>query len=48
MSCDLSDLKNKHYLVCMGYYSEYFEIVRIYEKKGKEVFSRLKAQLARH
>ena len=32
----------------MDYYSDYFEVDRIYGKKGKEVISRLKSQFARH
>ena len=32
----------------MDYYSDYFEVDRIFGKKGKEVISRIKSQFARH
>ena len=48
VGCDLFDFEDKHYLVCVDYYSDYFEVDRIYGKKGKEVISRLKSQFARH
>ena len=48
VGCDLFDFEDKHYLVCVGYYSDYFEVDRIFGKKGKEVISRLKSQFARH
>ena len=32
----------------MDYYSDYFELDRICDKKGKEVISKLKSQFARH
>ena len=48
VGCDLFDFEDKHYLVCVDYYSDYFEVDRIFGKKGKEVISRLKSQFARH
>ena len=48
VSCDLFDFEDKHYLVCVDYYSDYFEVDKIFGKKGKEVISRLKSQFARH
>ena len=36
--------EDKHHLVCFDYYSEYFEVTRIFGKKKKEVISRLKSQ----
>jgi len=37
VGCDLFDFEDNHYLVCVDYYSDYFEIDRICVKKGKEV-----------
>ena len=48
VGCDLFDFEDKHYLVCVDYYSDYFEVDRLFDKKGKEVISKLKVQLARH
>jgi len=48
VDCDLFDFEDKHYLVCVDYYSDYFEVDRIFGKKGKEVISRIKSQFARH
>ena len=48
VGCDLFDFEDKHYLVCVDYYSDYFEVDRIFGKKGKEVISRIKSQFARH
>ena len=42
------DFEDNHYLVCVDYYSDYFELDRICDKKGKEVISKLKSQFARH
>lgn len=33
---------------CVDYFSDYFEVDRIFGKKGKEVISRLESQFARH
>jgi len=41
-------LRPEQYLVCVDYFSEYFEVDRIYDKKGKEVISKLRSQFARH
>ena len=48
VGCDLFDFEDNHYLVCVDYYSDYFELDRICDKKGKEVISKLKSQFARH
>ena len=48
VGCDLFDFDDKYYLVCVDYYSDYFEVDRIFGKKGKEVISRIKSQFARH
>lgn len=49
LGCDLFDFEdNWHYLVCVDYYSHYFEVDSIFDKKGKKAISKLKAQFARH
>lgn len=48
VGCDLFDFEDNHYLVCVDYYSDYFELDRICDKKGKEVISKLKSQFAGH
>lgn len=48
VGCDLFHFEDKHYLVCVDYYSDYFEVDRIFGKKGKEVISRIKSQFDRH
>ena len=40
VGCEILDFEGKYYLVCVDYYSDYFEVDRIYGKKGKEVISR--------
>ena len=45
---DLFELQNGHYLACVDYYSDFIEVDKIYEKKGKSVISKLKSQFARH
>ena len=48
VGCNLFEFEDNHYLVCVDYYSDYFELDRICDKKGKEVISKLKSQFARH
>ena len=48
VACDLFDFESKHYLVCVDYYSDSFEVDRIYDKKSREVISKLRSQFARH
>ena len=48
VGCDLFDFEDSHYLVCVDYYSDYFELDRNCDTKGKEVISKLKSQFARH
>ena len=48
VGCDLFDFEDNNYLVCVDYWSDYFEIDKICDKKGKEVISKLKSQLALH
>ena len=45
---DLFELQNGHFLVCVDYYSDFIEVDKIYDKKGKSVISKLKSQFARH
>lgn len=48
LGCDLFDLNQKAYLVTVDYFSDYFEIDRLFDKTGKEVIGKLKAHFARH
>ena len=48
VGCDLFYFDDKYYLVCLDYYSDYFEVDRILGKKGKEVISRIETRFARH
>ena len=48
VGCDVFDFEDKHYLVCVDYYSDFFELDRIFDMKGKEVITKLKSQFARH
>ena len=45
---DLFELQKEHFLVCVDYYSDFIEVDKIYDKKGKSVISKLKSQFARH
>ena len=45
---DLFELQNEHFLVCVDYYSNFIEVDKIYDKKGKSVISKLKSQFERH
>ena len=45
---DLFELQNGHFLVCVDYNSDFIEVDKIYDKKGKSVISKLKSQFARH
>lgn len=48
VGCDFFDFEDKYYLVCVDYYLDYFEVDRIFGKKGKEVICRLKFQFVRY
>ncbi|XP_061170264.1 uncharacterized protein LOC133179549 [Saccostrea echinata] len=45
---DLFQLDDGQYLITVDYYSDFFEIDRLHDKKSKEVINKLKAQMARH
>ncbi|XP_048745965.2 uncharacterized protein K02A2.6-like [Ostrea edulis] len=45
---DLFQFDDKQYLITVDYYSDFFEIDRLHDKKSKEVITKLKAQMARH
>ncbi len=45
---DLLELHSGHFLVCVDYYSDFIEVDKIYDKKGKSVISKLKSTFARH
>ena len=48
VGCDPFHFEDNHSLVCVDYYSDYFVLDRICDKKGKEVISKLKSQFAGH
>ena len=45
---DLFEFRRRSYLVTTDYYSNFFEVDRLYTKTSKEVIGKLKAHLARH
>ena len=45
---DLFDIEDKHFLVCVSYYSGYFKVKIIFGKKGKGVISRIESHFALH
>ena len=45
---DLCTIGNENYLITVDYYSNFTEVDRIYDKKSKEVITKLKAHMARH
>ncbi|CAB4040075.1 Retrovirus-related Pol poly from transposon [Paramuricea clavata] len=48
IGADLFEFQGRHYLVTTDYYSNFFEVDRLYNTTSKEVICRLKAHLARH
>ena len=46
--CDLFELKGKQYLVCVDYFSDFYEIDRMKQTKSDDVIYKLKCQFARH
>ncbi|KAK3084785.1 hypothetical protein FSP39_018986 [Pinctada imbricata] len=45
---DLFQFDDRNYLITVDYYSDFFEIDRLHDKKSKEVISKLKAHFARY
>ena len=45
---DVFELQNGHFLICVDYYSDFIEVDKIYDKKGKSVISKLRSQFAQH
>ncbi|CAG2223901.1 unnamed protein product [Mytilus edulis] len=48
IACDLFEFNQQDYLMTIDYYSDYFEIDRLNNKKGKEVIGILKKHFARY
>ncbi|XP_062576513.1 uncharacterized protein K02A2.6-like [Saccostrea cucullata] len=48
VGCDLFEFDGNDYLICADYFSDFFEIDRLHGKTGKEVITKMKAQIARH
>ena len=48
IATDLFEVDGKDYLVTTDYYSNYFEVDRLSDKKSKEVITKIKQHLARH
>ena len=48
VSCDLFELDNKHYVVLVDHFSDYYEVDRISDLGGQGVIPKLKAHFARH
>ena len=48
VGCDLFELNGRDYMVTVDYYSNFFEVDRLYNKRGPEVIHKLKSHFARH
>ena len=48
IACDLFDVGDKHYLLTVDFYSNFFEVDKLSNKTSSEVIYKLKQQLARH
>ena len=48
LGVDLFEYRNKNFLVTVDYYSNYFEVDRLYSTTAKDVILKLKSQFARH
>ncbi len=48
LGCDLFEFDQKDYLIVVDYYSDYFEIDKLHDKRAPEIIKKMKAQLARH
>jgi len=48
VAIDLFQLHDKEYVITVDYYSNFFEVDRIFNKTAKEVISKVKAHFARH
>ena len=49
VGCDLFQMKDKHYLICVDYYSDFYEVDRLnVNMTSSEVINKLKAHFARY
>ena len=49
VACDLFEIRGKHYVICVDYFSDFYEIDRLnVNMTANEVISKLKAHFARH
>ena len=48
VGCDLFELNGHSYLEVVGYYSNFFEVDRLYNKQSTEVIHKLKGHFTRH
>ena len=48
IGCDLFEYQGKDYLICVDYYSNFFEVDRLYKKTASKVIKTIKGHIARH
>ena len=48
IASDLLEFEGRDYLITTDYYSNFFEVDRLYSKTSREVVNKLKAHMARH
>jgi len=48
IACDLFELDGRSYIVCVDYYSNFFEVDRLTEKRSIDVIRKIKATMARY
>ncbi|XP_046573846.1 uncharacterized protein K02A2.6-like [Haliotis rubra] len=48
LGCDLFEFDQKDFLITVDYYSDYFEVDRLHDKRAPEIIKKLKSHLARH
>ena len=48
VACDLFECDGADYVVLVDYYSDFFEVDRLSDKRSNEVVRKLKAHFARH
>ena len=48
IGCDLFEYQRKDYFICVDYYSNYFEVDRLYKKTASKVIKTIKGHIAKH
>jgi transposase InsO family protein len=48
LGVDMFEFRNKNYLVTVDYYSNFFEVDRLYKTTSKHVIQKLRVQFSRH